>query len=146
MRHENQTSTEAARLVLGMARRLHKAALSESLTLSLPVLRRVLATQALHGISLPALSRNRKMVQRKHILRTLAVEAGYSSWETYRQTLSRMAASELKHYDLIRPTAGYPNLWFSTAEQAAEHAALHGGLALSVGGQGVVLRSSNEQS
>jgi len=145
MHHETQSSSEApvpggaARLVLGMAKRLHKAAASESLVLSLPVLRRVLAAQTLQGLSLPALRRNRCMVQRKHILRTLAIEAGYPSWEAYRQALSHMAASELAHYDLIRATAGYPNLWFSTATQASEHAGLHGGRAVRVGSQGVVV-------
>jgi len=145
MHHDPQSTSEtplagaAVKRVLGMAKRLHKAATSESLALSLPVLRRVLATQTLHGLSLPALRRNRSMVQRKHILRTLAVEAGYASWEAYRQALSHLAAAELQHYDLIRPTAGYPNLWFSTPAQAAEHAGLHGGRAVRVGDQGVVV-------
>ncbi len=151
MHHENQASSEppvpgdAAKIVLGMAKRLHKAATSESLALSLPVLRRVLATGTLHDMSLPALRRNRSMVQRKHILRTLAIEAGHPSWEAYRKVLSSVAASALEHYDLIRPTAGYPNLWFSTATQAAEHAGVHGGRAVRVGGQGVVVGGLSEK-
>lgn len=132
---------EATRLVLGMARRLHKAAASESLALSLPVLRRILASGTLRDLTLPALRRNRHIVQRKHLLRTLAVEAGHPSWEAYRQTLSGLAASELAHYDLLRPTSGYPNLWFSTAAQAARHAEVHGGRAMRVGDQGVVIVS-----
>lgn len=151
MHHENPPSSErpikneAARRVLGMAKRLHKAATSESLALSLPVLRRVLATETLRDISLPALRRNLGMVQRKHILRTLAIEAGHLSWEAYRQALSRMAASELTHYDLIRPAIGYPNLWFSSSTQAAEHASAHGGRAIRVGAQGVVVRCPGEE-
>ena len=40
---ETPLSGEAAKRVLGMAKRLHKAATAESLALSLPVLRRVLS-------------------------------------------------------------------------------------------------------
>ncbi len=111
--------------------------------LSLPALRRVLATGTLQDISLPELRRRRSMVQRKHILRTLAIEAGYSSWESYRQELSHMETAELTHFDLIRPAAGYPNLWFPTSAQAAEHAGTHGGRAVRVGSHGVIVDGEN---
>jgi hypothetical protein len=129
----------ALQRVLTMARRLHKAATSESLALSLPVLRRVLATQTLRDLALPALHRDRASVQRKHILRMLAIEAGHDSWEAYRVALSTPAPQDLEHFDLMRSAAGYPNLWFSTPEQAAAHAATHGGRAVRVGPQAVIL-------
>lgn len=152
MHHEAQPSSqapvsgEAVKPVLNLAKRLHKAALSEQLSLSLPVLRRVLATRTLYDISLPELRQSRSRVQRKHILRTLAIESGYPSWEEYRQALSSMVASDLEHYDLIRPTAGYPNLWFPSVSQAAKHVVTHGGQAIRVGDQGVVISGSREQS
>lgn len=152
MHHDTRSSSkapfsgEAARLVLSLAKHLHKAALSEQLSMSLPVLRRVLATRTLRDISLPALRRNRSLVRRKHILRTLAIESGYPSWEEYRLALSSMVASDLGHYDLIRPTAGYPNLWFSSVSQAAKHVTTHGGQAIRVGDQGVVISGSRKQS
>lgn len=132
---------DAIKLVLGMARRLHKAAMSDSLSQSLPVLRRVLATDTLRGISLPELQRNRTTVQRKHILRTLAAEAGYPSWESYREALSGMTASELEHFDMLRQGIGYPNHWFSSFSEASEYAAACGGRAIRVGSQGVVVES-----
>lgn len=145
MHHENPTTPgvpapdTAARQVLGMARRLHKAATSDDLALSLPILRRVLATDTLRGMSLPDLRRERATVQRKHILRTLAVEAGFASWEAYRRALAGMGPTDLEHFDLLRSTAGYPNLWFSTPSQAAAHTALHGGRVVRVGTQAVVI-------
>lgn len=145
MHDQNQNTSgtpvgdDAARIVLAMARRLHKAARSESLAASLPVLRRVLASGALRDMSLPALRRNPGMLQRKHVLRTLAAEAGYSSWEAYRQALGGMTSAELAHFDLIRPAVGYPNLWFSTLDEAAAYALEHGGMAVRVGGQAVVV-------
>jgi hypothetical protein len=128
--------------VLKEAKRLHKAAASEQLALSLPVLRRILASEALQRISLPELRRHRSIVQRKHILRMLAAEAGFNSWEAYRQALAGMAPEQLAHFDIARHQAGQLNLWFSTLAQAQAHAALHGGRALQVGRQGVVLIDS----
>jgi len=145
MHDQNHTTSstpvgdETARIVLAMARRLHKAARSESLALSLPVLRRVLASGTLRDISLPALRRNPGVLQRKHVLRTLAAEAGYSSWEAYRLALGGMAPAELAHFDLIRPIVGYPNLWFSTLAEALAYAREHGGRAVQVGRQAVVV-------
>ena len=130
---------DAIRLVLGMARRLHKAARSDSLADSLPVLRRLLASDALHDMSLPELQRKRSMVRRKHILRMLALEAGYPAWETYRNELTNMAVEELEHFDLMRSAAGYPNHWFSSVADALEYAGTHGGRAVRVGRQAVVV-------
>lgn len=129
----------AAELVLRLARQLHRAAISDSLRVSLPVLRRILSTHTLRDLSLPQLHKQRAMVQRKHLLRTLAVEAGYPSWERYRQALPGMSADQLLHLDLLHATAGYPNLWFSTRAQAQDHAQMHGGHVVSVGAQAVVL-------
>lgn len=129
----------ASQAVLKEAKRLHKAATSEQLVLSLPVLRRIRATDTLQRMSLPELRRHRHIVQRKHILRMLAVEAGFASWETYRHALATLPPEQLPHFDIARHEAGQLNLWFSTLEQAQAHAAQHGGRALPVGRQGVVL-------
>lgn len=138
------TRNDAASVLLREAKRLHQAATSDSLATALPVLRRILATGTLAGLSLPTLHRRRDMVQRKHILRTLAIEAGFNSWEAYRPALALMTVEQLPHFDIARPQAGYPNFWFSTRAEAEAHVALHGGRLLPVGQQAVVLPTAAE--
>ena len=128
-------------LVRALARQLHRDATSASLRAALPVLRRLLATQTLRDLTLPQLHQQRSRVQRKHLLRMLAVEAGFSSWEHYSQALPGMTVEQLTHLELLRPTAGYPNLWFSTLAEAHAHVHAHGneGRVVQVGTQAVVL-------
>ena len=133
----------AAASVLRMARQLHKAAIAGSPSQSLPVLRRVLATQSLRGLGLAALFESRAQVRRKHVLRTVAIEAGYESWEDYRSALKHLRAAELAHFDLLRSTVGYPNHWFASLEQAQQFATVQGGRVISVGQQAVVVAELN---
>lgn len=129
----------AAAAVLSLARKLHRLATSDSLANSLPVLRRVLSSQTLAGLSLAQLWRQRAMVQRKHLLRTLAVEAGFPNWEHYCRELRQMRTEALAHFDVQQARAGQLNLWFSSAAQAKAHAREFGGCVASVGLQAVVL-------
>lgn len=133
------SSLQAADIVRALARQLHRAALSDSLRVSLPVLRRILATGTLRDLTLPQLHQQRGMVRRKHLLRTLAIEAGHSGWEQYSQALAGMSVAQLPHLDVLQPAAGYPNLWFSTQEQAQIYAKSNGGRVVPVGTQAVVL-------
>lgn len=133
------SSPQAADLVRALARQLHRAAVSDSLRVSLPVLRRILATDTLRDLTLPQLHQQRGMVRRKHLLRTLAIEAGYPSWEHYSQALPGMSVQQLPHLDMLQTTAGYPNLWFSNREQAQIYAQSNGGRVVTVGTQAVVL-------
>lgn len=138
--HSPQPSNpQAADLVRALARQLHRAAISDSLRVSLPVLRRILATDTLRDLTLPQLHQQRGMVRRKHLLRTLAIEAGHPSWEHYSQALPGMSVEQLPHLDMLQATTGYPNLWFSTREQAQRYALSHGGRVVPVGTQAVVL-------
>tara|TARA_R110002096_G_scaffold4501_26_gene21233 strand:+ start:9024 stop:9470 length:447 start_codon:yes stop_codon:yes gene_type:complete len=129
---------QVAGLVLREAKKLHRAATSDSLANSLPVLRRLLSTQVFHGISLPELSRRRGDVQRKHVLRALAIEAGFPGWKEYRDALVGKEPKALLPFDVLRSRFGYPNLWFSSPEEAESHAAEHGGRTMQVGQQAVV--------
>ena len=134
--------TQTVTLLLREAKRLHKAAISEQLAPSLPVLRRLLASHVMQGLSLPELRRHRSMVQRKHLLRMLAKEAGFPCWEAYRQALTEMPPDQLAHFEIARQGAGQLNLWFSTMDEAQAHVKDHGGRAMRVGRQAVVLLSA----
>jgi hypothetical protein len=133
-----QTPGEAARVVLHEARRLHRAATAESLSTALPVLRRLIANKVLQGMSLPELYRSRAIVQRKHLLRMLAVEAGFASWETYRPVLDAISPVQLEHFDVAKTQAGHLNLWFAAYDEAQTYARQYGGRVMRVGGQAVV--------
>lgn len=132
-------SDKALALVLREAKKLHRSATTGTLSQSLPVLRRLMASHCVHGLSLPVLFQQRNTVQRKHVLRMLALEAGYASWEQYRPALAHLAPEALTHFDIARQQAGHLNLWFSSAEDACAHAQQHGGRALRFDRQGVVL-------
>ena len=126
------TETAAAAAVLRAAKKLHKSACSDSLSQSLPVLRRILATGVVQDMSLPLLFERRSMLQRKHVLRMLALEAGHSSWQQYSQELASQSAQALQQLDVLAPGLGYPNLWFADLEQAQAHALVHGGRVVAV--------------
>lgn len=129
----------ATQAVLREARRLHRAATSDATVAALPVLRRLLAAQALPQAPLPELFRQRAQVQRKHVLRMLAAEAGHASWEAYAQVLPTLDAGPLlQAFDSQRGSAML-KLWFSDEAQARAHAEQHGGQVLRVGRQAVVV-------
>lgn len=136
---KTQPADTAAELVLRIARNLHRAVNADALSISLPVLRRLIATKSLTEISLPELQRRRDIVQRKHVLRMLAIEAGFNCWEDYRRALDDMSADQVGHFEQFSRSAGYPNLWFSTYEEAQDYAWENNGRALKIGSQAVVL-------
>ena len=145
MHTENLSSSHQERCalesLLRAAKKLHRQATSESLAMSLPVLRRIIQTHTIRDVSLPELRRRREIVQRKHVLRMLAAEAGHASWEEYRHAVQAMSEAELAQLDVLATRAGYPNHWFATFEDAQRHAAEHGGQAVRAGSQGLVLAS-----
>lgn len=126
-------------VVLREARRLHRAAASDARSVALPVLRRLVATQAVPFVALPALFRARATVQRKHVLRALAVEAGHPHWDAYREALASVDASTVRRaFDLERG-ASTLKLWFASEADAIRFAAVHGGQAVRVAAHAVVL-------
>lgn len=126
-------------LVLREARRLHRAATSDTLSEALPILRRLLATRAVTDWSLPSLFHARGTVQRKHVLRALAREAGYASWEDYRHALPHLDVSLLQQLVSAQRGTSVLKLWFSDTSAARRFAAEQGGQAVRIGVQAVVL-------
>lgn len=135
----------ATQVVLREAKRLHRAATSDSLCVALPVLRRILAARACQETTLPDLFRRRHTVQRKHVLRTLAVEAGHRSWEGYRPALALLDAQELEPFAFLERGCAKLNLWFSSEPEALKFTAQHGGRAVRVGRQAIVLPAAEAQ-
>ena len=132
-------SEQSIRLVLRAAKKLHRSATSDSRVRSLPVLRRLISSKAFVGVSLIELFRNRQRVQRKHILRMLALEAGFNSWESFRPLLATLSDEELMIISGGCFAFGYPNLWFSSLEEAERFTAQQGGRSYQVGTQAVVI-------
>jgi hypothetical protein len=130
-------------LVLREARRLHHAARSASLCACLPVLRRVLAAEVVPSQALTALFRNRAAIQRKHLLRMLAVEADHRSWQAYRSALADAHPSDLEHLAVAAHGYANLNLWFTSEAAAQKYASQHGGRSVRMGRQAVVLPRSS---
>jgi hypothetical protein len=123
--------------MLREAKRLHRAATSDALSEALPVLRRLLAARAVPACPLQALFRDRASLQRKHVLRMLAFEAGHVSWEAYSQS-SQDSQSVVLSVAAQRSTAMLKH-WFVGEQQAVQFASAHGGLVTRVGHQGAVV-------
>lgn len=126
-------------VVLREARRLHRAVASDSPAAALPVLRRLLATRVMPATTLPELFRTRTTVKRKHLLRALAVEAGHASWEDYCRVLPRLDARQVAQAFQLERGASTLKLWFASLAEARKFVADHGGRAVRIGRQAVVL-------
>lgn len=125
--------------VLHQGRLLHRAAKQGSVASAMPVLRRLYQSGVCYNLSLVELFKARQHIQRKHVLRMLAIEAGYPSWEQYRPVLANMAtplASGLyeQGYSVTRLSH-----WFSSFELAQDYAKANGGKVVKYGQQAVVI-------
>jgi hypothetical protein len=118
---------------------LHKLALRGSLVFALPVLRRLLRAGLFPATTLPQLHRSRESVRRKHLLRMLAIESGYRSWEEFVPALEAASAADLPFVRALRVQASQLNLWFPSQDSASEFARQHGGEVIPIGSQAVVV-------
>ncbi len=134
---ERPVSNASIALVLREAKRLHRSAKSDALSSSLPVLRRLLSAGVLRDTTLPNAFRARSTLQRKHFLRLLALEAGFSSWETYRPALQNTHPSELDAFIVLEKGWAFIHNWFPAEEQA--QLAKADGRVVRIGNQAVVL-------
>ena len=138
-RSQTAKNSGAIQLLLLEAKKLHRAATSDSKLKALPVLRRLITTQVIRELSLAELYRKSDLVQRKHILNMLGIEAGYAGWATYKQVIESTPADKLEHSSIVLRKAGYPNLWFSSLSDAEQYSSAHGGQVFAIGQQAVVI-------
>lgn len=134
----------AVSLLLRLARKLHRAATSGSVSSALPALRRVHAAGVFPGQKLSALYAQRQQLKRKHFLRVLAVEAGFPTWERFRPQLARWRSEDLARFrvsdgGVLDERFGSLNLWFSTEDEARAYALQHGGQVIKRGTQAMVV-------
>lgn len=132
-------TTPAVDAVLHQGRLLHRAAKKGSVAIAMPVLRRLYQSGVCSNQSLVELFKARQSIQRKHVLRMLAIEAGYVSWERYRPALASMTtplASGLYEQGYSVTKLSH---WFSSFEQAQGYAKAHGGKVVKYGQQAVVI-------
>ena len=104
--------------VLHHARRLHRAARSASISAALPVVRRIHAAGLFAELGVAGLFRRRAQLQRKHLLRMLAVEAGHDRWEAYRDALVALTPAQVAWPHLGDRLPASINLWFSNEAEA----------------------------
>lgn len=104
--------------VLHHARRLHRAARSASIAAAMPVVRRIHGVGLFPELGVAGLYRARASLQRKHVLRMLAIEAGHASWEAYRAVLPGMTPEAVVPWHLSDHLAAGLNLWFSNEAEA----------------------------
>ena len=135
----NTPENDRLKLILRVAKSLHRAARSDSRPHSLPVLRRLIASETFRHISLPELYRQRMTIQRKHILHMLALEAGHLNWLDYKKKVETHPEAQPLDYNLALKHAGYPNIWFTSLPEAERYAAAQGGQPIAVGKQAVVI-------
>jgi hypothetical protein len=129
----------AVEQALRQARALHRASKDATLLVAMPAVRRAHAAGVFVELTLSALYRQRHLLQRKHFLRMLAVEAGFTNWESYLPTLRDQPPQTPEHYTSWRDF-GYPNAWFSTHAQAIAFAEERGGKVVRYGHQAMVVR------
>lgn len=119
--------------MLQLARKLHRAAQKGPISAAMPAIRRAHAAGMFGVEPLQAVYQRRQSLQRKHFLRTLAVEAGFTDWETYLPTLRGQTLDTVAHLAMPYGTTGSLNHWFSSYEQAHAFASRRGRAALSIG-------------
>ncbi len=129
----------AVALALRLARTLHRASKDATLVKAMPAVRRAHGAGVFAELKLSTLYRQRHLLQRKHFLRTLAVEAGFANWEAYLPILRSQPPQALGHYTTGQEY-GYPNAWFSTHAQAIAFAHERGGTVVRYGLQAMVVR------
>jgi hypothetical protein len=136
----NNPAAYNAEFLRRVARRLQREAHSEKPSSSLPVLRRLLQAGVVPAARLTDLYHAREFVQLKHMLRMIAAELGYPSWEACKHEIDRKPASMLDRFRLDLGAFGdYNQVWFSNEKEAQQWQAENGGHMVVYGSQAVVM-------
>jgi hypothetical protein len=143
MRFKSQqktSSTSNADFLRRHARNLLRDVRSDHPSKSLPIIRRVHSAGIAPTRRLPDLYHTRESLQLKHMLRTVAVELGYATWDACKRNVDRQPPSVLDRFRLDLGGFGdYNQIWFSNESAAQEWQREHGGHVVIYGSQAVVM-------
>jgi hypothetical protein len=128
--------------VLKEAKRLHRLAVRGALVFSLPILRRLLRARMFPDLSLPELNKRRDTIRRKHILRMLAIESGFRSWEQFKPAITSVHLLDLPLKKARNIEHSRLHMWFASHDSACRYASAHEGEVVCIGDQAVVLPRS----
>lgn len=124
------------------ARRLLRQARADEPLKTLPVLRRIIATQVMPELRVTDLYPVRASIQLKHVLHMLARELEFSAWEVCKHSIDSMPAAVLDRYRLELGMFGdYEKNWFPDMETARAWQQQNGGYLVRYGRQVVALLS-----
>lgn len=122
------------------ARHMLRDARSDRPSTSLPVIRRIHSAGALPVPRLSDLYHARGSLQLKHMLRTVAAELGYATWDECKRDVDRQAPGVLDRFRVdLGAFRDCNQIWFSNEIAAQQWQKEHGGHMVVYGGQAVVM-------
>lgn len=122
------------------ARHLLRDVRSDHPSKALPVIRRIHLAKILPIPRLTDLYHARESLQLKHMLRTVAVELGYATWDKCKHDVDHQPPSVLDRFRVDLGAFGdYKQIWFSNKSAAQEWQKEHGGQLVVYGSQAVVM-------
>jgi hypothetical protein len=137
---KNPSSTSHADFLRRYARSMLRDARSEHPSKALPIIRRVHAVGIFPIARLSDLYHARESLQLKHVLRTIAAELGYATWNACKHDVDYQPSSVLDRFRLdIGGFGDYEKIWFSSESAAQEWRRTHGGHVVVYGSQAVLM-------
>ncbi|SPB16897.1 hypothetical protein NOV72_04097 [Caballeronia novacaledonica] len=122
------------------ARRLLRHARDGDTSASMPVLRRLLATNVTRAARLADLHAIRDDLQLKHLLAMLAIELGYANWDACKPDIDKQPGAIIDRYRLDAGAFNdHEKNWFANEADALEWQRSHGGYIVRYGEQAVAI-------
>ena len=135
------SSTPNADFLRNYARIMFRDARSEQPSKALPIARRIHAAGILPFQRLTDLYRHRESLQLKHLLRTIAVELGFPTWDACKRNVDSLPTTVLDRFRLdLGGFNDYEQIWFPSQSAAQEWQREQGGRIVAYGNQAVILQ------
>ncbi|HYD81332.1 MAG TPA: hypothetical protein VEC06_16115 [Paucimonas sp.] len=136
----SMSSVSNAEFLRRYGRLMLRDARSDHPSRSLPVIRRIHAAGVVPLPRVTDLYRARATLQLKHMLRTLAIELGYSGWEVCKNDVDRRPSAIVDRYRMdIGAFGDWNQVWFASEAAALQWQRESGGRVVVYGSQAAVL-------